>query len=234
MFVCSKVLLMFDFLRVDKKDVSLHNLKNFQITSLQVHPKYQPQAPAAGAAANPLKEIENILLRAISDTGDLVSDARAKIKRFISQDVPILSNSNFDHVGKLIVDKKKEFRTVLRNLLSKDNFNELAEQLEQKFGREALLNLEYDVRSMVQKYQKNHKGASNKLNNLISSLTKEISNIKIPVNVPAAQTTETKPKYPAPTKTLFPLDPNNPISPQDQLMLQYVVIIVGGALILAL
>ena len=190
-------------------------MKNVKITSLQIRPKYQQQVPAAGSVkANPLKEIENILLGAISDTGDLVSGARSKIKQFISDDVSILSNSNFDHVGKMIIDKKKELRKVIGNLFSKDNFKDLLILLEQKYGRgqEALLNLEYDVRSLVQKYQKNHKVGNDKLKGLVSGFTKDI---KIPV--------AKKPKL-----------PNLPLSPQDQLMVQYAFIIIGGALVLAL
>ena len=62
----------------------------------------------------------------------------------------------------------------MQNILSKENFAEILENLERKFGREGLLRLEYQVRLMVARYQKNHKGASNKLNQIIASLTKDL------------------------------------------------------------
>lgn len=150
-----------------------------------------------------------------------------------------------------ILRKKK---TQLKELLSMENLIGLMGQLGELYGERGSLNIPYNLRRLVKKYQGNFKHSSTKLKNLQANVKGILDGLRLSGSPPlpgppATYLTKVKSfsqgllniqwllinecKEPIPVTNLLPLDPESPLSPRDQIMLQYASVIIGGALILA-
>ena len=194
-----------------------------KVTSLKVHPSqpknYQKtkKSPPSAQKKDPFDQLKTAVAKAVFNGERFVLNAKNVLSDLLLEDADTLKNGKLSFLQWLKNEKEiagANIGNIVRNKNPADILQGMRDLISGKTGA----NISSALKGLT---------STDELKRLRWKLQSLISNIKIP---PPSYLT----RKPIPVTNVYPIDQSSPLSVKEQIILQYMMVILGGAFLLAI
>ena len=201
---------------------------NVKVTSLKVHPSqpknYQntKQSPTSSLKKDPFDQIRTALAKAVFNGERFVLNAKNVLSDLLLEDADTLKNGKLSLL-QWIKNEKEIAGANIGNIIRNKSLAEILQRIRDLISGEKVANLGSALKGLISTDE-------------LEKLAWKIQSLKIPpIKLPSLSDS---PSYltrkPIPVTNVYPIDQSSPLSVKEQIVLQYLVVILGGAFLLAI
>ena len=198
---------------------------NVKVTSLKVHPsqpknyKKTNKSPTSAQIKDPFDQIKTAVAKAVFNGERFVLNAKNVLSDLLLEDADTLKNGKLSFL-QWLKNEKEIAGANIGNIIRNKNLAEMMQRMRDliKYRQISVANVGSALKGLI---------STDQLERLQWRLRSLISNIKIPS--PSYLT-----RKPIPVTNVYPIDQSSPLSVKEQIILQYMIVILGGAFLLAI
>ena len=192
---------------------------NVKVTSLQVHPSQAKnyKNTKSPQKKDPFDQIKTAVAKAVFNGERFVLNAKNVLSDLLLEDVDILKNGKLSFL-QWIKNEKEIAGANIGNIIRNKNLAEMMQRMRDLILGKKVTHIGSALKGLI---------STDELERLRLKMGSLFSNIKIPS--PSYLT-----RKPIPVTNVYPIDQSSQISVKDQIMLQYIFVILGGAFLLAI
>ena len=197
---------------------------NVKVTSLKVHPsqaKDYKNIKKSTQKKDPFDQIKTAVAKAVFNGERFVLNAKNVLSDLLLEDVDILKNGKLSFL-QWIKNEKEIAGANIGNIIRNKNLAEMMQRMRDLILGKKVVNIGSALKGLI---------STEELERLRWKVRSVASNIKIPSppSLPSYLTHK-----PIPVTNVYPIDHSSPLSVKEQIILQYMFVILGGAFILAI
>ena len=215
---------------------------NVKVTSLQVHPsqaKNYKNTKLSPQKKDPFDQIKTAVAKAVFNGERFVLNAKNVLSDLLLEDVDILKNGKLSFL-QWIKNEKEIAGANIGNIIRNKNLAEMMQRMRDLNLGKKVVNVGSALKGLI---------STDELERLRWKVRAVASNIKLPSlpslpsppSLPSLPSLPSPPSLPSlvnkpiPVSNVYPIDQSNPpLSVKEQIILQYMFVILGGAFILAI
>ena len=208
---------------------------NVKVTSLKVHPSQAKnyKNTKSPQKKDPFDQIKTAVAKAVFNGERFVLNAKNVLSDLLLEDVDILKNGKLSFL-QWIKNEKEIAGANIGNIIRNKNLAEMMQRMRDLNLGKKVVNVGSALKGLI---------STDELERLRWKVRAVASNIKLPSlpsppslpSLPSPPSLPSLVNKPIPVSNVYPIDQSNPpLSVKEQIILQYMFVILGGAFILAI
>ena len=192
---------------------------NVKVTSLKVHPshpKNYKKTKESHSKSDPFDQLKTAVAKAVFNGERFVLNAKNVLSDLLLEDADTLKNGKLSFL-QWIKNEKEIAGANIGNIIRNKNLAEMVQRMRDLIQGKKVANISSAVKGLI---------STDELERLRWKMQSLIPKIKIPS--PSYLT-----RKPIPVTNVYPIDQSSRLTVKEQILLQYMFVILGGAFLLA-